>query len=297
MILITGATGNFGKATIDFLLKKQVPANNISALVRDIAKADDLKAKGINLKVGNYDDYVTLLSAFKGIDKLLFISGSDIPNRLKQHQNVVKAAKEVSVKHIIYTSFVRKNETEDSPLGLLAKAHIETDKLIKTSGIPYTIMLNSLYADVLPMFLGEKVLETGIFLPAGEGKVSFAVRADMAEAAANILTDSGHNNKEYIIANTHNYSFHDVAAILSEIADKQVAYTDPTVEVFTDTLTKAGVPKEYVGMSASFSEAIKQGEFETSYTDLEKLLGRKPISLKEFLRSVYQVKEDANKQI
>ncbi len=289
MILITGATGHFGKATIDFLLKKQVPANSITALVRDIAKAGDLKAKGVNLKIGNYDDYTSLLSAFKSVDKLLFISGNDVANRSKQHENVVKAAKEAGVKHIIYTSFVRKNETETSPLGVVATTHIETDRLIKTSGIPYTIMLNSLYADVLPMFFGEKVLETGIFMPAGDGKVSYTARLDMAEAAANILTGAGNENKEYIIANTTNYSLHEAAAILTELSGKQVAYTNPPAEVFTATLTKAGVPMEYIGFLSNFSEAIKQGEFETSVIDLEKLIGRKPTSLKEFLKTIYGV--------
>jgi len=84
---------------------------------------------------------------------------------------------------------------------MLATAYIETEKLIKGSGITYTIMRNSLYADVLPMFMGEKVLETGIFLPAGTGRTSFTTRLNMAEAVANILTSEGHENKEYVIAN------------------------------------------------------------------------------------------------
>lgn len=85
MILVTGATGQFGKATIYFLLKKNIPANNIAAMVRDTSKGEDLKNKGINIKVGDYDNYPTLVTAFKGIDKLLLISGSDILNRSKQH--------------------------------------------------------------------------------------------------------------------------------------------------------------------------------------------------------------------
>ncbi len=287
MILITGATGHFGQATIDFLLKKGIPANTISALVRDTTKAEDLKAKGINIKMGNYDDYTSLLSAFKGIDKLLLISGNDISNRLKQQENAVNAAREAGVKHIVYTSFVRKNETESSPIAFVGKSHIETDKLIKASGIPYTIMLNSLYADVLPMFFGEKVLETGIFLPAGEGKSAYTTRQDMAEAAANILATSGHENKEYVISSSTNYSLHDAASFISEATGKQVSYLSPSSEIYIDTLSKAGVPMEYVGMFAGFSEAIRQGEFETSSSDLEKLIGRKPTTLKEYLKTIY----------
>lgn len=289
MILITGATGHFGKATIDFLLKKGVPAANISALVRDISKADDLKAKGIDIRIGNYDNYASLSAAFKNADKLLLVSGNDITKRQQQQENVVKAAKEAGVKHIVYTSFVRKNETEASPIAMVAKSHIETEKYIKASSIPYTIMQNTLYSDMLPIFIGEKVLETGIFFPAGDGRTSFATRLDMAEAAARILTGEGHENKEYVIANTSNSSMDDVAAILSQLSGKKITYTSPATEVYIDTISKAGMPMEYAQVFASFCEAIKQGEFDTATSDLEKLIGRKPTDLNEYLKSAYSL--------
>ncbi len=289
-ILITGATGHFGKATIDFLLQKGIPANSISALVRDEAKATDLKAKGINLKIGEYDNYESLVAAFKEIDKVLLVSGSDIVNRGKQQENAVKAAKEAGVKHLLYTSFERKNETETSPIAFLAKSHIDTDNLIKASGLKYTLFRNNLYLDVLPMFIGEQVLETGIFFPAGETKSAFVLRSDLAEAAANVLTSEGHENKEYAMNNTENYSFQDVASILSKITNKDISYTSPTVEIYTTALNKAGVPGEYIGMFAGFAEAIQQGEFNSPKTDLENLLGRKPATLEGFLTQVYAPK-------
>ena len=285
MILITGATGHLGGATIDFLLKKNPGA--IAALVRDESKAGELKAKGIEIRVGDYDDRSSIVNAFKGVDKLFFVSANDVNKRLEQHKNVVNAATEAGVKHIIYTSFIRKDETDSSPLGILGTSHVETDKLIKASGIPYTIMLNSLYADVLPMFFGEKVLETGIFLPAGEGKVGYTVRRDIAEAAANILTGVGHENKEYVISNTENYSMADAAKLLSELAGIKISYSNPTAEIYKTVLSKGGVPVEIINVMASFSEAIRQGEFETDHTDLDKLLGRKPVGLKEFFKSIY----------
>jgi NAD(P)H dehydrogenase (quinone) len=287
MILVTGASGHFGKATIDFLLKKNIPPKNITAMVRDETKAEDLKNKGINLKIGDYDNYPGMVSIFKGIDKLLLISSNDLVKRGKQQENAVNAAKEAGVKHIIFTSFERKNETLSSPIAMLATAYIETEKLIRGSGITYTIMRNTLYADVLPMFMGEKVLETGIFLPAGNGKTAFATRFDMAEAAANILTSEGHKNKEYVIADETNYSLDEVATILSELSGNKIKYSSPEAEAFKDILSKAGVPMESVTMVAAFSEAIKQGEFSTTGSDLAKLLGRKPTTLKEYLKSVY----------
>ena len=290
MILVTGATGHFGKATIDFLLKKGIPASSISALVRDETKAADLKTKGIILKIGNYDDYASLINAFKDVDKLLLVSGSDVVNREKQQQNAVKAAKEAGVNHILYTSFERRNETQSSPIAFIAKAHIDTEKNIKASGMAYTIFRNNIYADMLPIFFGENVLETGIFLPAGDGKVALALRDDMAEATANVLSGEGHENKDYIISNTENVSFQEIADDLSQLSGKSIAYINPDNATYIDTLSKAGVPPEYAGIFAGFAEAMKQGEFTTSKTDLPNLLGRKPASVKDFLAGAYASK-------
>ncbi|MFA9191322.1 SDR family oxidoreductase [Flavobacterium sp. FZUC8N2.13] len=286
-ILVTGATGNFGRLTIDFLLNKGIAANTISALVRDEGKASDLKQKGINLKIGDYDNYDSLLAAFQGIDKLLLVSGTDLVNRSKQQLNVVKAVKEAGVKHILYTSFERKNETETSPIAFLAQSHIDTDNAIKTSGINYTIFRNNLYLDVLPMFLGEKVLEQGIFFPAGEGQAAYVSRNDLAEAVANVLTSTGHENKEYAMNNVEKYSMQNIADTLSEITNSTVSYTSPSAEIFSNVLKNAAVPAEYIGMFVSFGEAIKQGEFQAESSDLEKLLGRKPTTLADFLKAVY----------
>ncbi|MDQ2718773.1 MAG: SDR family oxidoreductase [Bacteroidota bacterium] len=290
MILITGATGNFGKATIDFLLKKGIAAGNISALVRDEAKAADLKAKGITLKLGDYDNYGSLVEAFKGVDKLLLVSGTDMLNRGKQHVNVVNAAKEAGVKHILYTSIERKNETETSPMAIITQPHLDSENAIKASGMKYTILKENLWLDVLPMFFGDKVLETGIFLPAGEAKSAFALRSDMAEATANILASEGHEDIEYTFANSENISMEEVAEILSDVSGKTVGYTNPNKDIYIVTITKAGVPKEYVGMFSFFAEAIKQGEFTCSKTDLENLLGRKPVKVKDFFKQAYASK-------
>jgi NAD(P)H dehydrogenase (quinone) len=286
-ILVTGATGNFGKTTIDFLLKKGIAATNISALVRDEKKAEDLKAKGITVKVGDYDSYDSLLKAFKGIDKLLLVSGTDLVNRTKQQLNAVKAAKEAGVKHILYTSFERKNESETSPIAFLAQSHIDTDNAIKESGMTYSIFRNNLYLEVLPMFFGEQVLEQGIFFPAGETAAAYVSRNDLAEAVANVLVSENNESKEYQMSNVENYSIKSSADILSKITNTTVNYTNPSPEVYSDVLTKAGVPGEYVGMFVGFGAAIEQGEFYADSTDLENLLGRKPVSLEDFLKQVY----------
>jgi NAD(P)H dehydrogenase (quinone) len=288
MILVTGATGQYGKAVIDFLLQKGTQPDTISALARDAAKAADLSARGITVRVGDYRDYDSLVEAFKGVDKLLLVSSSDMEDRSGQHINAIKAATEARVNHIIYTSFQRKNEV-NSPIQMISEAHLVAEREIKASGLTYTILQNGLYADNLPWFLGEKVLETGIFMPAGNTKASYTTRLDMAEAGANILLGKGHENKIYQVASNENVSFPEIAAMLSEISGKTIPYVDPTLPEFIETLTKAGVPDMYVGMLAGFGDAIRQGEFNFDNNDLNRLLNREAGSLKDYLKSVYAV--------
>jgi NAD(P)H dehydrogenase (quinone) len=287
MILVTGATGNLGKSTIDSLLEKGYPSTHIVALVRDEEKAIDLKNKGIDIRVGDYNNYESLITALTGVEKVLLVSGQDVVNRGKQHANVISVAKEVGVKHILYTSYERNNDKETSPIAFLGKSHIETEKLIRESGLTYTIFRNNLYFEALPMFFGEQVLTTGIFLPAGDVRSAFALRDDMAEAIANVLTNEGHENKEYSLSNTENVSINEIAEHLTDVTGKEISYVSPPHNIYVEALTKANVPAEYIAMFSGFAEAIKQGEFAAETTDLQDLLGRKPTTVKQFLAKVY----------
>lgn len=285
MILITGATGNLGRATVDFLLKK-VPANELAVLVRDENKVPDLKEKGVTIRIGDYHDKNSLIAALAGVDKVFLISSNDFNDRLGQHQRVIDAAKETGVKHLIYTG-VSMQHFEQSALNQIMGEHFDTEKHILNSGLTYTFLRDNLYADVIPVFLGERVLETGINLPAGNGKVPYAVRKDIAEAAANILAGEGHENKIYEISNTESYSYQDVADLLSEISGKTVPYNDVPVTDFSKALTEAGVPEHLIGFTIGFATATKDGDFDIPNTHLEELLGRKPTSLKQFLTETY----------
>ncbi|WP_298145940.1 SDR family oxidoreductase [Flavobacterium sp.] len=288
MILITGATGQFGKLTIDFLLQKGVQPSEILALVRTEAAGNSFQARGIGVRVADYGDKDSLLRAFQGVTKLLFVSSSDLANRLQQHKNVVEAAAEIGINHVIYTSFQRKNDSENSPLWQVAESHLATENWIKASGLNYTILKNNLYLDFVPGFIGEKVLETGvIYLPAGTGKLSAVLRSDMAEAAAILLKLDAHTAKEFNFSNETAVSYEEIAAELSQLSGKSINFVSPTVEEYQTTLSSYGVPAEVVSIFAAFAAAQAQGELDAVSTDLSNILGRKPVSILDFVRRVY----------
>lgn len=287
MILVTGATGHLGNAAIQSLLKKGVPAHEVTALVRDENKAANLSEQGVQLKKGDYNDYDSLVDALKGVDKLFLISSNDVTaDTLLQHKNVINAAKENGVQHIVYISQEIKDD-ETTAIPFVIQVHRGTAEYIKASGIAYTIFNDTLYADSIGKFSGEAFLENGIFFPAGDGKVPFVPRTDIGEAAAVVLTTPGHEYKTYAITGNNAYSFEDIAGFLTDITGKKVTYLKPDLHTYSDALINAGVPKEVVGFLGAFSTAIRNGEFDTQRSDLEQLLGRKPTELKEFLKITY----------
>ena len=206
MIFITGATGAFGEATIDFLLEKGVRLGRIAAMVNHRKQAVDLLLKGIIVRIGDFDNYASLVDAFQRVDKLLLISGTDFENRIKKQQNAIKAAQQAGVKHIFYTRYEHKDETQNSPLALIARTHNYTEKLIKKSGVPYTIFRNTGYTNTLPFYLPEKVSETGVVFPTAEIPNAFSLRSYMADATATLLMSEGDENKEYFLSNTESPS-------------------------------------------------------------------------------------------
>ena len=286
MILVTGATGHLGSATLHFLLKKR-PAAQLAALVRDEAKAEDLKAKGIDIRVGSYDDLASLDKAMQGIETVLLIAGTDEENRLRQHSNVVDAARKAGVKRIAYTSRALKdrNTLENQ----LMQGHFQTEDYIKASGLTYTLFQNILYMDAIPQFVGPTVFERGIYLPAGEGRVALALRRDMGEAMANALAAGDQGNKIYQLTGSEAYSFSDVATVLTDLSGKPVGYVAAEKAAFEAGLKERGLPDVMIQRITGFITDIKNGQEDQTSPDLETLLGRKPASLQEGLKELYKL--------
>ncbi|MBC6989503.1 SDR family oxidoreductase [Hymenobacter sp. BT491] len=284
MLAITGATGHLGRATIEALLPK-VAANQIVALARDPQKATDLSERGVQVRVGDYDDVASLVAAFQGVEKVLLISGDDLEKRTQQHKNVIDAAKQAGVKHVIYTSVL--NPSKDSHF-TASPSHVATEEYLRGSGLTYTLFRNTLYLDFVPMFLGQDAVPSGkIYSAAGDGKVTYALRNEIAEALANVLTSNGHENQTYDIAPAPAYSMQEIAATLSEVVGKPVEYVSISSADMAAGMRQHQVPEPVVTMMVGLSEAMRANEFNHPSDAFEKLLGRKSTDVKTFLASVY----------
>ena len=172
MIAITGATGQLGHLVLQNLLKTTA-ASQIVAIVRNPAKAEALSQQGIVVRQADYTDEAALTAALQGVDKLLLISSSEVGQRTPQHRNVIHAAKAAGVKFIAYTSLLHADK---SPLGLHVE-HVETEKMLAESGIPYALLRNGWYTENY-LASAPPALEHGVFIgAAGDGKIASATRA------------------------------------------------------------------------------------------------------------------------
>lgn len=185
MIVVTGASGFIGKEAIQVLLEK-VPASQIVGMVRDLDKDKDLQNIGVEIRQGNYLDYDSLIKAFSGAEKVLLVSAHAFTDLTAQHINVIDAAKAAGVKHIVFTSIYRTENARHSIPWVTLSMKI-TEEYLRNSGLNYTILRNTFYFDYLPYYFGDVMITGKLQVPAGDGKVAFALRSDLARATANVL--------------------------------------------------------------------------------------------------------------
>ena len=285
-ILVTGATGHLGNAVIETLLKKITP-DQISIITRNEEKRASFEGKGFNAFTGNYDNKSSLEKAMLEVDAVLLISAGDQGNRMQEHKNVIDAAMNVGVKNIAYTS--RALRDRDTLANKLMVEHFETEDYIKESGLNYTIFRNVLYMDVIPLFVGKDVFEKGIFQPAGDGRVAFALREEMGEAMANVLLNEPFQNNIYTFTGTETYSFYDVAAALTALSGKEVKYSNIDVAAFETMMLDKGLPQPLIKKITDFNTDIKNNQEAGLTPDLEINLGRKPTSLTEGLKILFNL--------
>ncbi|ANI84828.1 SDR family oxidoreductase [Kosakonia oryzae] len=269
MIALTGATGQLGQFVVEELLKT-VAAKQIVAIVRNPAKAEALSKQGVLVRKADYGDQAALTQALAGVDKLLLISSSEVGQRAAQHRNVINAAKAAGVKFIAYTSLLHADK---SPLGLHVE-HVETEKMLAESGIPYALLRNGWYSENY-LASAPAALAHGVFIgAAGDGKIASATRADYAAAAARVISEEGHAGKVYELAGDNGWTLSELAALLSKASGKNIVYQNLSEADFAAALKGAGLPDVFANLLAdSDAGAAKGGLFDDSKT-LSKLIGR-----------------------
>jgi NAD(P)H dehydrogenase (quinone) len=287
MILVTGATGQLGSAVIDQLLERTDPSA-VAAFVRDPGRAAALEARGVALRIGDYDDTEALQRAMDGVDRVLLIAGTDPQHRVQQHQNVIDAAGRAHVELLGFAS--RSLRDIEGSGNALMRAYFDTEDRIRRSGIPYVIFRNGLYMDTVPGFVGgSRVFDRGIRLPAGDGKVAYALRLEMGEALANGMIDHRDADRTYVVSAPRAYGFDDLAAALTELSGQAVDYVALTDDEYLAEAAQAGMPEHAAKFALGFFYDIRDNQLDETSADLARLLGHEPVTLTDGLRELFDV--------
>ncbi|MFV0128360.1 SDR family oxidoreductase [Streptomyces sp. HMX112] len=269
-IVVTGATGHLGRLVIDALLAAGVPADTVAAVVRDKEKAADVAARGVELRIADYDRPETLDDTFRSGDRVLLISGNEIGRRVAQHAAVIDAARAAGVAQLAYTSVLGGPDADFE----LAAEHKETERLILGSGLPYTLLRNGWYTENYTEQLAPVLQHGAVVASAGEGRVASAARADYAAAAAAVLTQGGHLGKAYELSGDTAWSFAEYAAVVAEQSGKDIAYRDVPAETHLSVLTAAGVPEPFAVILVDVDAAVGRGLLARTSGELARLIDR-----------------------
>ena len=278
-IVITGTTGSFGRLAVEELLRRGIPAGELVATGRDVGRLTDLQERGVTVVRGDYDDRPSLRKAFDGADRLLFVSGSEVGQRVPQHQAVVDAAADAGVGLVAYTS-APKAATSDM---ILAREHRATEQALIRSGLPYVFLRNGWYIENYTGNL-PVILDHGLIGAAGDGLISAAARADFAEAAAAVVAGEGHENRVYELGGTP-FTLAQLAAEISRLSGREVHYTNLPEEAYARALTGAGLPQATAAVLADSDRAAAHGALEVTGDDLPRLLGRPVTPLADVLKA------------
>lgn len=292
-IVITGASGNYGRGVTDRLIA-QGRAADLILITRKPEKLADRAAQGCTVRYGDFDKPETLAEAVQGADKMLLISGTRVGARVVQHKAAIDAAAAAGVKLIIYTSFIGIDDPANP--AEVRHDHIETERLIRASGCNWTMLRDAHYADAMILMAGPGVIQSGKwFSNAGEGREAMVWRDDCIESAVAVLTGAGHEGQIYNITGPDLQTFGEVAAIMAEVTGRPVEHVSLDDEgqyaMFdamgvprrpVDDLEVAGIPWNSDDM-VSFGRAIREGFLELCTDDVERLTGRKARSVRQMI--------------
>jgi NAD(P)H dehydrogenase (quinone) len=280
-LLVTGATGKLGTKVVDALLKT-VPAGQLAVSVRNPEKAEGLRARGVEVRQGDFDVPETLDSAFAGIDRLLIISADgDNETRIRQHANAVAAAERAGVKFIAYTSLANAQESTN----LFAPTHKATEAAIKKTGIPYSFLRNNWYLENEISGIQGVLAGAPWVTSAGNGKVGWALQQDYAEAAAAVLSGNGHENTTYELSGKP-LTQEELTTVLSIVLGKEVSVEQVDDATYAEIMKNVGVPEFIIPLLVDIQRSIREGSLDFESNDFEKLLGRPVTPIHEALTQI-----------
>lgn len=272
LIAVTGVTGGLGGRVARRLGERGA---RLRVVVRDPARMRDLP--GAEVAVASYGDAAAMRAALAGVTTMLFVSASESADRVGEHVTLVDAAVAAGVARIVYMSFLG---AAPAATFTLARHHWQTEEHIRSSGVAFTFLRDSVYLDVLPYFVGADAAIRG---PAGRGRVGAVARDDIADAAVTVLLSSEHHGRTYDLTGPRALTLYEVASCLSAATGAEIRYEPETLPEAYASRAHYGAPDWEVEGWVTTYAAIAAGELEVVTDAVATLAGHPPLSLAQYL--------------
>jgi NAD(P)H dehydrogenase (quinone) len=226
--------------------------------------------------------------AFEGAERVLMISTGVVgEQRRRQHLCALEAARTTGVRHVIYTSSVGIHPRNPC---FVIPDHAATETWLRSSGLEFTLLRMSSYADILVAAIAPNAMASGQWVShAGEGRVAFVAKDDCARAAAAVLTTPGHEGAVYEITGPELLSYRDAAALTATLSGRPIEYVVPP-EASTPELQKEQA-ETWIGSFTlaqlnSYEYAVRDGFYEICTGHVAFLTKRPAESLRQLFAAL-----------
>ncbi|MCV7419992.1 NmrA family NAD(P)-binding protein [Mycobacterium yunnanensis] len=282
MIVITGATGRLATAVAGHIRRLDPGQRIVGAARRPAAAAADVFD---DVRYADYDRPDTVLSALSGAMTVLLVSGTAFGQRVAQHRTVVDAAQRSGVDFLAYTSAPRVDSTELA----FGPEHLETERLVRTSGLRHALLRNNWYHENYAPTVAEAAATGSFTGNAANGRVASAALEDYAEATAGILVNpTDHHDRTYELAGDTSWTYSELAELIGQILGRPVAYRDLSTADRRAQLITAGHTAAEVTAAADIDRDIAHGALDFTDHTLSRLLGRPTTPLRATVEAVLE---------
>jgi uncharacterized protein YbjT (DUF2867 family) len=286
MILIVGATGLVGSATVRHLTACGVP---VRALVRSAEKAATLANPGVEAMVGDLEQPVSLDAALDGVTRALLISPLH-PRQVAWQGNFVEAARRTGVVHIVKLSGL--GTAPDSPLRS-GRWHAQTERHIADAGLPFTYLHPPFFMQNL-LRSAAAIAAQGVLVASMQaGKIAMVDARDVAAVAVAALTSDDHVGKTYTITGPEALSFQEVAQKLAAATGRAVTYQDVPLAAVQQEMVATGLPGWLADVHMEFATALRDGYAAVVTDTVQAVTGQPARTFDAFAREYVALFRDA----
>jgi NAD(P)H dehydrogenase (quinone) len=279
-VIVTGAAGHLGRLVTAQLLKRLAP-EDVVLVTRCPEALRDFRARGADVRYGDFDHPASLDDAFAGGRRILLISTDAVGHRVRQHRAAIEAAVSTGVGHVVFTSIV--NPVTRNPLGANAWEQGYTEAMLQRSGLDWTVLRFGSFAELQLPPVATAVRNRRLIGNVGDGRIAPVSRRDCAEVAALTLTTEGHAGKTYQITGPQAVSMGDLAELLTDLTGQPVKNVNLDDTTFTWVLLGIGTPMHIAWGIAAYGRAVRQGYFDVVDPAFQHLTGHPPKTLRDVL--------------